>query len=143
MLFYNTLPRCDHSYLFQAVHKVLQDQRKDSGSNEYCAHLLTFFLSFKPIQMQPSAGQGAVSAMQDAVVLVNCIYEIENVTYENIKAALADYRAQRYEHAAFQVNLGKTLAKIMFGQVNMLQKTMANMPCPPVKRFSKIPHSFA
>lgn len=36
--------------------------------------------------MQPSAGQGAVSAMQDVVILVNCLYDIENVTYNNIKA---------------------------------------------------------
>lgn len=58
--------------------------------------------------------------MQDAVILMNCIYDIEDVTHENIKAALADYKAQRFEHALEQINLGKTFAKIMFGQVNVL-----------------------
>lgn len=57
--------------------------------------------------------------MQDAVILMNCIYDIEDVTHENIKAALADYKAQRFEHALEQINLGKTFAKIMFGQVNI------------------------
>ncbi|KAI9231894.1 MAG: hypothetical protein BYD32DRAFT_466740 [Podila humilis] len=82
-------------------------------------------------KMQPSSGQGAVSAMQDAVVLVNCIYEIENVTYDNIQAALADYRSQRYEYAAFQVNLGTTMAKVMFGQrwsERVARKIFYNLP---------------
>lgn len=60
---------------------------------------------------------GAVSAIEDAIVLVNCIYDIEDVTYENIQAALSDFRAQRFSHAELQVNLGKTFTKIMFGQV--------------------------
>ncbi|KAG0082409.1 hypothetical protein BGZ93_009475 [Podila epicladia] len=67
-------------------------------------------------KMHPSGGQGAVSAMQDAVILMNCIYDIEDVTHENIKAALADYKAQRFENALVQVEMSKTLAKIMFGQ---------------------------
>ncbi|KAG0096095.1 hypothetical protein BGZ93_005008 [Podila epicladia] len=67
-------------------------------------------------KMQPSAGQGAVSAMQDAVILVNCLYDIERAIHVNIKTALADYRAQRYKHAEFQVKFGKKMAKIMFGQ---------------------------
>ncbi|KAG0020494.1 hypothetical protein BGZ81_009315 [Podila clonocystis] len=45
--------------------------------------------------MQPSAGQGAVNAMQDAVILANCIYDIEDLTAHNIAAALRDYREQR------------------------------------------------
>ncbi|KAG0015450.1 hypothetical protein BGZ82_001400 [Podila clonocystis] len=82
-------------------------------------------------KMSPSAGQGAVSAMQDAVILVNCIYEMEEVNYENIQAALADYRAQRFHHAEFQVNLGKTLGGILFGQrwyERFMRKLIYNMP---------------
>lgn len=55
--------------------------------------------------------------MQDAVVLINCIYDLGKPTFENIKAALADYRSQRFDHAAFQVNLSSTMGKVMFGQV--------------------------
>ncbi|KAF9273801.1 hypothetical protein BGZ74_004634, partial [Mortierella antarctica] len=42
--------------------------------------------------------------------------DIERAAHVNIQAALADYRAQRYEHTEFQVKLGKKMAKIMFGQ---------------------------
>lgn len=65
--------------------------------------------------------------MQDAVILMNCIYDIEDVTHENIKAALADYKAQRLEHALFQVDLGKTFAKIMFGQVKCFDTCLSSV----------------
>ncbi|KAG0031712.1 hypothetical protein BGZ81_000721 [Podila clonocystis] len=81
--------------------------------------------------MNPSGGQGAVGAMQDAVILMNCIYDIEDVTHENIKAALTDYKAQRFEHALFQVDLGKTFAKIMFGQTwseRLMRTIVYNLP---------------
>ncbi|KAG0032926.1 hypothetical protein BGZ82_006321 [Podila clonocystis] len=58
-------------------------------------------------RMQPGGGQGAVAAMQDAIILVHCIYDIEDiehVTYKGIQSALADYRSQRFEHAKGQVN---------------------------------------
>ncbi|KAF9207188.1 hypothetical protein CPC16_000102 [Podila verticillata] len=76
-------------------------------------------------------GDGAVGAMQDAVILMNCIYDIEDVTHENIKAALADYKAQRFEHALEQINLGKTFAKIMFGQTwreRVMRTIVYNLP---------------
>lgn len=63
---------------------------------------------------------GAVAAMQDAVILVNCIYDIEEVTFENIKAALASYKSQRFEKAQEQVNMSKMLGKIIFGHVSYL-----------------------
>lgn len=69
--------------------------------------------------MQPSGGQGAVAAMQDAVILVNCIYDIEDVTFENIKAALASYKSQRFDKAQEQVNMSKMLGKIIFGHVSL------------------------
>lgn len=71
-------------------------------------------------QMQPSAGQGAVNAMQDAIILANCIYDIEGLSVENISAALQDYREQRYPHALFQTENSKTLGKLMYGQVKSL-----------------------
>lgn len=63
---------------------------------------------------------GAVAAMQDAVILVNCIYDIENVTFENIKAALTSYKSQRFEKAQEQFNMSKMLGKIIFGHVSYL-----------------------
>lgn len=67
--------------------------------------------------MQPSAGQGAVNAMQDAIILANCIYDIEEPTAEHIAAALQDYREQRYPHALFQTENSKMMGKLMYGQV--------------------------
>lgn len=55
--------------------------------------------------------------MQDAIILVNCIYDIEEVTHENILSALADYRSQRYEHAKGQVNMSTMLGNMLYGQV--------------------------
>ncbi|KAF9967484.1 hypothetical protein BGZ65_013033, partial [Modicella reniformis] len=58
-------------------------------------------------KMPPSAGQGAVNAMEDAVVLANCLYEISDgqqaITPEKITQAFKNYRDQRYSHAKYQV----------------------------------------
>ncbi|KAF9557714.1 hypothetical protein EC968_007508 [Mortierella alpina] len=54
-------------------------------------------------KMLPSGGQGATNAMQDAVVLANSIYDLESASLEDVKAALKDYRQQRYAHAKQQV----------------------------------------
>ncbi|KAF9295515.1 hypothetical protein BGZ74_010776 [Mortierella antarctica] len=67
-------------------------------------------------KLLPSAGQGAVTAMQDAVVLANCIYEMASANIENVEAALADFRLQRYEHVKIQYEKSKTNAKIIYGQ---------------------------
>ncbi|KAF9392199.1 hypothetical protein CPC16_003510 [Podila verticillata] len=82
-------------------------------------------------KMQPSAGQGAVNAMQDAVILANCLYDIEGPTAEGIAAALQDYREQRYPHAKFQTENSKTLGKMMYGQTwseRLLRTIVYNMP---------------
>ncbi|KAG0003373.1 hypothetical protein BGZ65_001771 [Modicella reniformis] len=71
-------------------------------------------------KMQPSAGQGAVNAMEDAVILANCLYDIsggkEPVTPELITKAFRDYREQRYCHAKFQVENSQEMAKLLNGQ---------------------------
>ncbi|KAF8949565.1 hypothetical protein BGZ52_005564, partial [Haplosporangium bisporale] len=76
-------------------------------------------------------GDGAVSAMQDAVVLASCLYDVEEATQNNIEAALADYRAQRIGHVAVQVNMSKMMGKAMFGQKwteRLMRNIMYNMP---------------
>ncbi|KAF9283052.1 hypothetical protein BGZ68_005602 [Mortierella alpina] len=67
-------------------------------------------------KMLPSAGQGAVNAMQDAVILANCLYDLESLEPEAISAALKDYQEQRYEHAKFQFEISRNNGKIMSGQ---------------------------
>ncbi|KAF9379181.1 hypothetical protein CPB97_009128 [Podila verticillata] len=76
-------------------------------------------------------GDGAVAAMQDAIILVNCIYDIEEVTHENILSALADYRSQRYEHAKGQVNMSTMLGNMLYGQKwsqRLMRNIVYNMP---------------
>ncbi|CAO3574680.1 unnamed protein product [Mortierella alpina] len=68
-------------------------------------------------KMLPSAGQGAVNAMQDAVILANCLYEIaNNPTSKNITAAFQDFKDQRFPHVKFQFDSSKLMAKVIFGQ---------------------------
>ncbi|KAF9985076.1 hypothetical protein BGZ75_003370 [Mortierella antarctica] len=61
-------------------------------------------------------GDGAVNAMQDAVVLANCIYEIGEVTPENITAAFKRYRDQRYSHVKKMITKSKLMGMIQYGQ---------------------------
>ncbi|KAF9365081.1 hypothetical protein BGX34_011421, partial [Mortierella sp. NVP85] len=67
-------------------------------------------------KMLPSAGQGAINAMQDATILANCINDIKIVTTKHISAALKDYQDQRYQHAKNQFETSKRFAVIMGGQ---------------------------
>ncbi|KAF9171562.1 hypothetical protein BGX21_000979 [Mortierella sp. AD011] len=67
-------------------------------------------------KLLPSAGQGAVNALQDAVILANCIYDLESLLPGDISAALEDYRHQRYPHVVEQYDASKINAKIIYGQ---------------------------
>ncbi|KAG0354423.1 hypothetical protein BC939DRAFT_493328 [Gamsiella multidivaricata] len=68
-------------------------------------------------KMLPSAGQGAVNAMQDAVILANCIYDIaHDPSSENVTAAFKDFKEQRYPHVLQQFDISKTTAKVIYGQ---------------------------
>ncbi|KAK3817337.1 MAG: hypothetical protein J3Q66DRAFT_440109 [Benniella sp.] len=86
-------------------------------------------------KMQPSGGQGAVNAMEDAVILANCLYDIsggkEPVTAERITEAFRDYREQRYPHAKFQVENSKGMAKLLNGQTwteRLVRTVVYNLP---------------
>lgn len=68
--------------------------------------------------MLPSAGQGAVSAIQDAIVLVNCIYDIEENTPQAIDAAFQEYQSLRYLRAKHQFDMSKMMGKLLIGQVS-------------------------
>ncbi|KAI8605424.1 hypothetical protein EDD21DRAFT_140714 [Dissophora ornata] len=68
-------------------------------------------------KMLPSAGQGAVNAMQDAVILSNCLYDVAyNPSNENLTAAFQDFKEQRYAHVQRQFDISKTMAKVIYGQ---------------------------
>ena len=66
--------------------------------------------------MLPSAGVGAVNAMQDAVILANCLYDLKDNSLKSITACFQSYYNQRYPHAkaGYEASLGQ--AKFMSGQ---------------------------
>ncbi|KAG0239279.1 hypothetical protein B0O80DRAFT_459837 [Mortierella sp. GBAus27b] len=70
-------------------------------------------------KMHVASGMGCVNAMEDAVVLTNCLYEIadgkEALTTERIIEAFRDYREQRYEHAKYSVKDANLRSKVAGG----------------------------
>ncbi|KAF9189609.1 hypothetical protein BGZ51_009428 [Haplosporangium sp. Z 767] len=67
-------------------------------------------------KMLPSGGQGAVNALQDAVILSNCIYDLASKSTKDINNAFKSYREQRYPQAKYQMEKSKTMAKVLYGQ---------------------------
>ncbi|KAG0361772.1 hypothetical protein BGZ54_008973 [Gamsiella multidivaricata] len=67
-------------------------------------------------KMLPGGGQGAVNAMQDAVVLANCLYDLVDITPQSITAAFQDYYDQRYPRAKAMLENSKMMSKISIGQ---------------------------
>ncbi|KAF8978192.1 hypothetical protein BGZ46_006730, partial [Entomortierella lignicola] len=67
-------------------------------------------------KLLPSAAQGAVNAMEDAVILANCIYDLESLSTDDISAAMSAYYDQRYVHVVEQYNATVVAAKIISGQ---------------------------
>ncbi|KAG0050743.1 hypothetical protein BGZ83_004490 [Gryganskiella cystojenkinii] len=67
--------------------------------------------------MLPSSGQGAVNAMQDAVILANCLYDLRNnKSLKGITAAFQSYYDQRFSHAKTEYGRSILTEKIFSGQ---------------------------
>ncbi|KAG0214658.1 hypothetical protein BGX28_001696 [Mortierella sp. GBA30] len=79
-------------------------------------------------------GDGAVNAMQDSVILANCLYDLESMSTKDITAAFNDYKEQRYPFAKYQFDSSKTQAKILFGQT-LLDRIIRHIA------FHYLPHS--
>ncbi|KAF9156204.1 hypothetical protein BG015_006789 [Linnemannia schmuckeri] len=61
-------------------------------------------------------GQGAINAMQDALILTNCIYDLPDLSLPTLTSTFKDYHFQRYEHAKCCIASSKLNAKISSGQ---------------------------
>jgi 2-polyprenyl-6-methoxyphenol hydroxylase-like FAD-dependent oxidoreductase len=70
--------------------------------------------------MLPSTGAGAVNAMQDAVILANCIYDIVPNNFDTVKEALDEFKIQRFEFIKAQYAQTYIAAKIQYGHVSLL-----------------------
>ena len=69
------------------------------------------------MQLLPSAGLGAVTAMQDAVVLANSLYEMKGLKPENINEAFDSFKEERYTKVKAQFLESKNAGKLFYGQV--------------------------
>ncbi|KAF9972078.1 hypothetical protein BGZ73_004832 [Actinomortierella ambigua] len=67
-------------------------------------------------KMVPAAGQGAINAMQDAVVLANRIYDMSANTLPEIEEAFKAYYDERYPTALNSFETSKQFAKAVIGQ---------------------------
>lgn len=57
--------------------------------------------------------------MIDSVVLANCLYDITPTSFDNIKAALENYREQRFENVKAQYAHSHRNAKLRYGHVSL------------------------
>ncbi|KAG9070921.1 hypothetical protein KI688_008464 [Linnemannia hyalina] len=67
-------------------------------------------------KLLPSSGQGAVTAMQDAVALANCLYELKSFSPDHIQEALQIYKDERFSQVQEQYEASKVNAKLIYGQ---------------------------
>lgn len=66
--------------------------------------------------MLPSAGQGAINAMQDAVILANCIYDLKDNSLPSLTLVLQSFYEQRFGPAKTNYKDSQTISKVMIGQ---------------------------
>ncbi|KAF9134469.1 hypothetical protein BGW39_006929 [Mortierella sp. 14UC] len=79
-------------------------------------HGRTVLLGDAAHKLLPSAGLGAVTAMQDAVVLANCLYEMKGLASTDITDAFVAFKNERYPKLQVQYAASRTSAKLMYGQ---------------------------
>ncbi|KAG9061267.1 hypothetical protein KI688_007605 [Linnemannia hyalina] len=78
-------------------------------------HGRTILIGDAAHKLLPSSGAGAVNAMQDAVLLANHLYDIFPTSFENIKAALTEYKEERFDAIKDQYPQSYVSAKLIFG----------------------------
>jgi 2-polyprenyl-6-methoxyphenol hydroxylase-like FAD-dependent oxidoreductase len=102
-------------------------------------HGRTVLLGDAVHKMHLASGMGCVNAMQDAVILTNCLYEIadgkEEVTSERISEAFKDYREQRFFHANYQIQDANRRAQLAGGHV---RDQFAKKDCVSLRRLSRL-----
>ena len=61
-------------------------------------------------------GQGAVNALQDATILANCLYDLEDNSKKSITAAFRSFYKQRFDLAKEAYDMSEVAAKVINGQ---------------------------
>jgi 2-polyprenyl-6-methoxyphenol hydroxylase-like FAD-dependent oxidoreductase len=60
---------------------------------------------------------GGVNALQDALILANCIYDLENSSETSLAAAFQSYYDQRYERTRAVYKSSLLISKVTVGLV--------------------------
>ncbi|KAF9103329.1 hypothetical protein BGX27_010627 [Mortierella sp. AM989] len=66
-------------------------------------------------KFHPAAGQGALNALCDAVVLANGIYAMQDSSPTSVEAAFQEYYRQRYHRAEYAYDRSVGMSKILNG----------------------------
>ncbi|KAG0050212.1 hypothetical protein BGZ83_005014 [Gryganskiella cystojenkinii] len=77
-------------------------------------------------KLLPSTGQGAVNAMQDAVILANCLYDIQPKSHQAIQKCFQSYRKQRFNLVKAAYEASQSAAKLQYGHTFM-EKVIRNI----------------
>lgn len=85
-------------------------QGTDSQSSNFYAAAEILRINLVPIL-------GVVNALQDAVILANCFYDLESYDTKSITKAFKDYHGQRCKHVKTQYETSKLNSRLTFGQV--------------------------
>ncbi|KAF9425974.1 hypothetical protein BGZ94_007066, partial [Podila epigama] len=93
-------------------------------------HRRTVLLGDACHKMHPAAGQGAVNAMQDAIVLSNVISSAKTKEVKELESLFKAYRAERRPLAQESYNMSRTLSKTIEKTVAgaLVRFSMAHMP---------------
>ena len=67
--------------------------------------------------------------MQDAVVLANGIYDMGEVTTNNITTVLKDYYKERYPHVKKMMTKSKIMGTLQYGQVIVQRHSLVCAAC--------------
>ncbi|KAG0061924.1 hypothetical protein BGZ89_011063 [Linnemannia elongata] len=101
----------DDTYICTCIHAY------SFSSNLYLPSHFFLFGRFDAAchKLLPSAGLGAVTAMQDAVTLANCLYDMKGLSPLDVKEAFEMYKEERYSKVKDQFSASKTNAKLIYG----------------------------
>ncbi|GJJ68650.1 hypothetical protein EMPS_00996 [Entomortierella parvispora] len=86
---------------------------------ETWSHGRTVLIGDAAHKLLPSSGQGAICALQDSVVLANCLYDLKSLDRDTIHATFLDFKEQRYRHVVDMIGTSKVTATVFYGQTFM------------------------
>ncbi|KAF9349743.1 hypothetical protein BGX26_012001 [Mortierella sp. AD094] len=86
-------------------------------------------------------GDGATNAMQDAVILANCLYELQSSAPEHITEAFKSYRDQRYPQAKYQMGKSKNMGRVLYGQSLQEEELLKDTVYRPILTFMEPPEN--